>query len=102
LDRITGKTLLLRPEQGFELRGSADAIVKLCTAKLTVAEIIDQLFARVGSSTSENTGDPTTDTTADQGAEPRRAIGRAHIAEDVTRLLADLARRGLIVVGDEP
>ncbi len=78
LDRITGKKLLLRPEQGFELQGSADAIVKLCTSDRSVAQIIDQL------------------------AELQRDVTRDQIAEDVTRVLADLARRGLIVVGDEP
>jgi pyrroloquinoline quinone biosynthesis protein D len=78
LDRISGKLLLLRPEQGFELQGSASEVVKLCAAKLTIAEIVDRL------------------------AETYRDVARDHIAEDVARLLAELARRGLIVVGDEP
>lgn len=77
-DRISGKLFLLRPETGFELLGSASEVVKLCAAKLTVAEIVDQL------------------------AESYRDVARDRIAEDVTRLLANLARRGLIVVGDEP
>lgn len=75
LDRITGKTLLLRPEQGFELQGSALEIVKLCTATSTVADIVDQLSAAHVDATREE------------------------IADDVTRLLSDLAGRGLIDLG---
>ncbi len=77
-DRISGKLFLLRPETGFELLGSASEVVKLCTAKLTVAEIVDRL------------------------AETYREVTRERIAEDVTRLLAALARRGLVLVADEP
>jgi pyrroloquinoline quinone biosynthesis protein D len=77
-DRLSGKLFLLRPETGFELLGSASEVVKLCTAKLTVAEIVDRL------------------------AESYRDVARDRIAEDVTRLLASLAHRGLIVVGDDP
>ncbi len=72
LDRITGKTLLLRPEQGFELQGSAIEIVKLCTAELTVDDIVDQLVAA------------------------HVDAARPQIADDVQRLLSDLGRRGLI------
>lgn len=75
LDRITGKTLLLRPEQGFELQGSALEIVKLCTAELTVNEIVDRLAAQHG------------------------GVARQQIAADVTRLLGDLERRGLVTAG---
>jgi len=78
LDRISGKLLLLRPESGFELLGSASEVVKLCKAQLTVGEIVDRL------------------------AETYRDVAREVIAEDVARLLTELARRGLIVVGDEP
>lgn len=78
LDRISGKLLLLRPEQGFELQGSASEVVKLFASKLTVAEIVDRL------------------------AEMYRDVARALIAEDVARLLAQLSRRGLIVVGEKP
>ncbi|MEP6653866.1 MAG: pyrroloquinoline quinone biosynthesis peptide chaperone PqqD [Myxococcales bacterium] len=72
LDRITGKTLLLRPEQGFELQGSSLEVVKLCTATLTVAEIVDHLAG----------GHPDVD--------------RQQIASDVSRLLGELMGRGLI------
>lgn len=73
-DRITGKTLLLRPEQGFELHGSAAEILKLCTADRTVAQIVDHL------------------------ADSHDEAARDQIAEDVPRLLADLAGRGLVVL----
>ena len=76
-DRISGKLFLLRPETGFELLGSASEVVKLCTAELTVAEIVDRL------------------------AETHRDATRDRITEDVMRLLADLARRGLVLVGNE-
>lgn len=72
LDRITGKTLLLRPEQGFELQGSALEVVKLCTATLTVAEIVDVL------------------------ARSHPDVARQQLADDVSRLLGDLMGRGLI------
>ena len=78
LDHINEKLLLLRPEQGFELQGSASEVVKLCTAKLTVAEIVDRL------------------------TETYRDVARDLIAQDVARLLAQLTHRGLIIVGDEP
>lgn len=72
MDRITGKTLLLRPEQGFELQGSAIEIVKLCTGGLTVDEIVDKLVAT------------------------HLDVARPRIADDVHRLLSDLHKRGLI------
>jgi pyrroloquinoline quinone biosynthesis protein D len=72
LDRISGKHLLLRPEQGFELQGSALEIVRLCTAALTVDGIVDNLAA------------------AHEG------VPRAQIAGDVLSLLQDLAARGLV------
>jgi len=77
-DRISGRLFLLRPETGFELLGSATAVVKLCEAKLTVGEIVDRL------------------------AETHRDVTRDVIAEDVDRLLTDLVRRGLIEVGSQP
>lgn len=75
LDRISGKTLLLRPEQGFELRGSALEVIRLCDGRRSVAEIVDVLAAA--------------------------AVGtaRAEIEADVQRLLSDLRRRGVIDVG---
>ena len=73
-DRLTGKYLLLRPERGFELRGSALDIVRLCDATATVAEIIDHLASAHGD------------------------VPRAEVAGDVTRLLEELVDRGLIAV----
>ncbi len=72
LDRLTGKHLLLRPEQGFELQGSALEIVKLCTGDLTIGDIVTQL------------------------AEAHADTSRAQIEGDVHRLLGELGRRGVI------
>jgi pyrroloquinoline quinone biosynthesis protein D len=72
LDRITGKHLLLRPEQGFELQGSALEIVRLCTAALTIDGIVDELLAI------------------------HSGVSRAELSADVFRLLAELAARGLV------
>ena len=74
LDRLTGKTLLLRPEQGFELQGSALEIVKLCQGDLSIAEIVERL------------------------ASLHQDAPRAQLAADVTRLLTDLTSRGLLTV----
>jgi pyrroloquinoline quinone biosynthesis protein D len=74
LDRITGKALLLRPEQGFELQGSAVQILELCTAELTIEEIVDRMIAL-----------------------HQHAV-REQIANDVQRLLSDLSDRGLVQV----
>jgi coenzyme PQQ biosynthesis protein PqqD len=72
LDHITGKTLLLRPEQGFELQGSAIEILKLCTAEWTVDEIVGRLAAA------------------------HARTPRAEIADDIVRVLTDLVHRNLI------
>jgi pyrroloquinoline quinone biosynthesis protein D len=77
LDHVTGKTLLLRPEQGFELQGSALEIVKLCTGALTIDGMIDRL------------------------SEAHAEVPRAEIADDVHRLLDDLGRRGVIEMGQQ-
>jgi pyrroloquinoline quinone biosynthesis protein D len=75
-DRLTGKYLLLRPERGFELRGSALEVVRLCDAASTVTEIIDRLASVHGETP------------------------RAQVAGDVTRLLDELIERGLIAVDE--
>src|SRR5262245_23777069 len=72
LDRISGKTLLLRPEQGFELRGSALDVIQLCDGQRSIADIVDTLAARA-------TG-----------------TARAEIEADVQRLLTDLEHRGVV------
>ena len=74
LDRISGKSLLLRPEQGFELQGSALEIIRLCDGRRSVADIVDALAAQA-------TGTP-----------------RPEIAADVRRLLSDLHQRGVVAL----
>jgi pyrroloquinoline quinone biosynthesis protein D len=76
-DRLTGKFLLLRPERGFELRGSALDIVRLCDGASTMESIVDKL--------AKNHGD----------------AARPQIAEDVARLLDELLARRLIALADE-
>lgn len=71
-DRLTGAYLLLRPEQGFELQGSALEIIKLCVGELTVDGIVDRMGAM-------HDGTP-----------------RDQIAADVRRLLVEFVRRGVI------
>jgi pyrroloquinoline quinone biosynthesis protein D len=75
-DRLTGKYLLLRPERGFELRGSALDVVRLCDGATAVEEIIGHLAASHGETP------------------------RAQVAADVTRLLNELVERGLIAVDE--
>ena len=43
VDKVNNKHLLLRPEQGFELRGSALAIVRLCDGQRSVNDIVAEL-----------------------------------------------------------
>ncbi|HEY8927204.1 MAG TPA: pyrroloquinoline quinone biosynthesis peptide chaperone PqqD [Polyangia bacterium] len=76
-DRLTGKFLLLRPETGFELRGSALDIVRLCDGTSTVSSIVDQLAKNYGET------------------------ARSQIAEDVARLLDELLARRLIAVRED-
>ena len=76
-DRLTGSYLLLRPEKGFELRGSALDIVRLCDGASTVDSIIDQL------------------------ARNHREAPRPQIATDVARLLDELLERHLIAIDGE-
>ena len=75
VDRLTGKTVLLRPEQGFELQGSAAEVLGLCDADRSMLDIVDHLAA------------------------VHPASPRAEIAADVERLLAALARRRLVELG---
>jgi pyrroloquinoline quinone biosynthesis protein D len=70
-DRLSGRTILLAPERGLVLSASAAAILKLCDAQRTVAEIVELL---VGSTGGE----------------------RATITSDVNALLEELAGRGLV------
>jgi coenzyme PQQ biosynthesis protein PqqD len=70
-DRLSGRTMLLYPERGLALNASAAAIVRLCDARHTVAEIVAALAAD-------------------------RPEARATIAADVTALLEALGARGLV------
>jgi pyrroloquinoline quinone biosynthesis protein D len=72
LDRISGKHLLLRPEKGFELQGASLEIVRLFASALTIDGIVDTLAAS------------------------HVEVSRSLIAEDVFRLLGQLADHGLI------
>lgn len=74
-DNVAGKYLLLRPERGFELRGTALEIVRAFEAGPTVDGLIDELVARYGSDS---------------------AVMAAQIAGDVRRLLGELIARGLV------
>ena len=76
-DRLTGKFLLWRPEKGFELRGSALDVVRLCDGASTVSDIVERLAA-------SHTDAP-----------------RAQIAEDVTGLLEQLFALRLIALDEE-
>lgn len=44
-DRKSGRTLLLFPEKGLELNGTAAEVVRLCTGERPVAAIVDELAA---------------------------------------------------------
>jgi len=76
-DRLTGTFLLLRPERGFELRGSALDIVRLCDGASTVEGIVDRL------------------------AGDHQEATRPQIAADVARLLDELLALHLIAVDGE-
>lgn len=71
-DRRSGRHLLLYPETGLELNGTATEIARLCTGAWTADDIVQRL-ARV------------------YAAAPLDAIKR-----DVLDFLAMLARRGLL------
>lgn len=76
LDRPTGRYLLLYPERGLLLNGTAADVVRLLTGEHTVAGIVTELCARY------------TDQTP------------ATIAGEVYGFLKSLADRGLLRVGE--
>lgn len=45
-DRKTGRTMLLYPERGLELSGTAADILRLCTGEHTVTSIVERLAAK--------------------------------------------------------
>lgn len=71
-DRISGKYLLLSPERGLVLNGSAGLIVRLCTGSNTLSMMIDSLLV----------------------AYPD--CSRPTLAEDLREFLHELQNRGLI------
>ena len=46
LDRKTGRTMLLYPERGLELSGTAADVLRLCTGAHTVEAIVERLAAQ--------------------------------------------------------
>lgn len=71
-DRISGEYLLLSPERGLILNGTATLIVQLCTGSNTLASIIDRL-AQIYPDSS-----------------------RASLAQDLSNFLSELECRGLL------
>jgi len=70
-DRKENRYMLLYPERGLALNGSAGEIVKLCTGELSIAGMAERLAAKYGQETA---------------AVERQAI----------ELLSSLAERGLL------
>jgi coenzyme PQQ biosynthesis protein PqqD len=79
-DAVTRSHFLLSPERGLRLDGSAAAILERCTGAATVPRIIESLL--------ESVADP--------------AVSRDQVTGDVSRFLAELARRRLIVFERRP
>jgi coenzyme PQQ biosynthesis protein PqqD len=52
-DRKTGRTMLLYPERGLELSGTAAEILRLCTGEHTVEAIVERLAAQYRSQPRE-------------------------------------------------
>ena len=52
-DAQSGRYMLLYPEKGMQLNGTAADIVQLCTGERTVAEIVRELTAKYTSQPSE-------------------------------------------------
>ena len=71
-DRQTGRFLLLYPETGLELSGTATEIARLCTGEWTVDEIVQQL------------------------AQSHTKTSPVEITRDVLAFLKTLAARGLL------
>lgn len=71
-DRRTGRTLLLYPEAGLELNGTATEIARLCTGERTVDDIAQHL------------------------AQIHADASPVEIARDVRNFLTTLAGRGLL------
>jgi pyrroloquinoline quinone biosynthesis protein D len=70
-DRVRDRWMLLGPERGFVLSGSALAIVRLCDGTRTLGEIAGALAAQAAPATAD-------------------------VAAEVTAFVADLQARGLM------
>jgi coenzyme PQQ biosynthesis protein PqqD len=77
-DRRDGGLLLLYPERGLRLNGSAGQVVQLCTGEMTIRAMADLLAARHGLSSHEQ------------------------VLTDVRSLVADLRGRGLVQFEGDP
>ena len=73
-DRISGGYMLLYPERGLALNGTAASILKLCDGALTVEGMVEKLQVEY----------------VDRSAEELR--------RDVLEFLEEMARRGLVQV----
>ena len=71
-DRVEGRHMLLYPERGLALNGTAADIVQLCTGERTIAEIVDALAGKYA-------------------PEPRDAVERQVLA-----FLTAMVERGLV------
>lgn len=78
VDRRDGGLLLLYPERGLRLNGSAGQIVQLCTGQMTIRAMADLLAARHGLSSHER------------------------VMAEIRTLVADLGRRGLVQFEGHP
>jgi pyrroloquinoline quinone biosynthesis protein D len=76
-DRKGERYMLLYPERGLVLNGTAADVVRLCTGQLTVGAIVDQLAVKYA-------------------PQPRDAVER-----EVLAFLSRMAERALVTLGDD-
>lgn len=76
-DRVGGMAMLLCPERGLGLDGTAAEIVELLGGGFAVGEIVDELQRRYGAA-------------------------RGDIERDVLRFLRSLEQRGVVLAGGVP
>jgi pyrroloquinoline quinone biosynthesis protein D len=76
-DRKGERYMLLYPERGLVLNGTAADVVRLCTGELTVGAIVEQLAAKYA-------------------PQPRDAI-----EQEIVAFLTRMAERALVTLGDD-
>jgi pyrroloquinoline quinone biosynthesis protein D len=76
-DRKGERYMLLYPERGLVLNGTAADVVRLCTGELTVGAIVEQLAAKYA-------------------PQPRAAI-----EQEIVAFLTRMAERALVTLGDD-